>query len=96
MEPVVDLCCHVPVCFCRLCWGILASQLLCFVLEPAESRGCSAFFCRKKQRISPLNTADPGSPLFLTPYLERGAIDEGRAPVRSGNHKPVGFLTAII
>lgn len=70
VEPVVDLCCHVPVCFCRLCCGALAFQLLCFMLEPAQSR--------KSHRVSPPNTADPGSPLFLTPYLEKGAIDEGR------------------
>lgn len=91
VEPVLDLCCYVPVCFCRLCWGTLAFQLLCFILEPAESRGCSPFFCRKSQRVSPPTIADPGSPLFLTPYLERGAIDEGRTPLFSGNHKPVLF-----
>lgn len=90
VEPVLDLC-YVPVCFCRLCWGTLAFQLLCFILEPAGSWGCSTFFCRKSQRVSPPNIADPGSPLFLTPYLERGAIDEGRTPLFSGNHKPVLF-----
>lgn len=79
LEPVLDVCFYVHVCFCRLCWGTLAFQLLCLILEPAELLGCS-FFCRKSQRFSPPSTADPGSPLFLTPYLERGAIDEGRTP----------------
>uniref|UniRef100_A0A8D2ZCQ9 Probable serine carboxypeptidase CPVL n=1 Tax=Scophthalmus maximus TaxID=52904 RepID=A0A8D2ZCQ9_SCOMX len=47
-------------------------------LDSAHSRGCSAFFCRKSHRVSGLRGADPGSPLFLTPYLEKGAIDEAR------------------
>uniref|UniRef100_A0A674NZE9 Carboxypeptidase vitellogenic like n=1 Tax=Takifugu rubripes TaxID=31033 RepID=A0A674NZE9_TAKRU len=43
-----------------------------------QSRGCSAFFCRKSHHVRPPNAGDPGSPLFLTPYLEKGAIDEAR------------------
>ncbi|XP_047455250.1 probable serine carboxypeptidase CPVL [Mugil cephalus] len=42
------------------------------------SSGCSLFFCSKSHRVSSLNGDDPGSPLFLTPYLEKGAIDEAR------------------
>uniref|UniRef100_A0A7N8YKN6 Probable serine carboxypeptidase CPVL n=1 Tax=Mastacembelus armatus TaxID=205130 RepID=A0A7N8YKN6_9TELE len=40
--------------------------------------GCSSFFCRKSYRASGLGGVDPGSPLFLTPYLEKGAIEEAR------------------
>ncbi|MEQ2164000.1 hypothetical protein GOODEAATRI_001989 [Goodea atripinnis] len=49
----------------------------------AAARTCSSFFCRKSHRVSGLNGVDPGSPLFITPYLEKGAIDEGqdKAPV---------------
>nr|ABF22393.1 carboxypeptidase vitellogenic-like [Takifugu rubripes] len=61
-----------------LFWGTLALLLLCFTLDSAESRGCSAFFCRKSHHVRPPNAGDPGSPLFLTPYLEKGAIDEAR------------------
>ncbi|KAK7886255.1 hypothetical protein WMY93_025876 [Mugilogobius chulae] len=49
--------------------------LLCLVsLEAAaRARTCSTFFCHKHHP-----GVDPGSPLFLTPYLEKGAIDEAR------------------
>lgn len=47
-------------------------------LETARARSCSTFFCRKHQRVSPHSGVDPGSPLFLTPYLEKGAIDEAK------------------
>ncbi|XP_037641020.1 probable serine carboxypeptidase CPVL [Sebastes umbrosus] len=43
-----------------------------------SSRSCSSFFCRKSHSVSGLNGVDPGSPLFLTPYLEKGAIDEAK------------------
>lgn len=49
------------------------------LLEPVRSRGCSSFFCRKSYRVSSgaYGGPDPGKPLFLTPYLEDGRIDEG-------------------
>lgn len=48
-------------------------------LEAARARSCStSFFCRKHHRVSPHSGVDPGSPLFLTPYLEKGAIDEAK------------------
>ncbi|XP_029360895.1 putative serine carboxypeptidase CPVL isoform X2 [Echeneis naucrates] len=56
----------------------LGVLLLWACLDSAHSRGCSAFFCGKAHRVSALNGADPGSPLFLTPYLERGDIAEAR------------------
>ncbi|XP_077455796.1 putative serine carboxypeptidase CPVL [Stigmatopora argus] len=45
---------------------------------PVQTRRCSSFFCRKSLHVSRLDGVDPGSPLFLTPYLEKGAIDEAR------------------
>ncbi|KAM9806387.1 probable serine carboxypeptidase CPVL [Syngnathus typhle] len=45
---------------------------------PVQTRRCSSFFCRKSLNVSSLNGVDPGAPLFLTPYLEKGAIDEAR------------------
>uniref|UniRef100_A0A672I3B6 Probable serine carboxypeptidase CPVL n=1 Tax=Salarias fasciatus TaxID=181472 RepID=A0A672I3B6_SALFA len=48
------------------------------VLPSAASKPCSSFFCRKAPLVSGLQGVDPGSPLFLTPYLEKGAIDEAR------------------
>ncbi|XP_034144526.1 probable serine carboxypeptidase CPVL [Esox lucius] len=74
--------------------------LLCAFLEAAQSRGCSSFFCRKSQRLSLLSKgADPGSPLFLTPYLEKGNIEEARklslvGPLPGANVKSyAGYLT---
>lgn len=54
--------------------------LLWACLGSAHSRGCSSFFCRKSHRVSGMNGVDPGAPLFLTPYIEKGAIDEGMHP----------------
>ncbi|XP_073341052.1 probable serine carboxypeptidase CPVL [Pagrus major] len=62
----------------RLWRETLALLLLWACLDSAHSRSCSSFFCRKSHRVSGLNGVDPGSPLFLTPYLEKGAIDEAR------------------
>uniref|UniRef100_A0A7N8YDL8 Probable serine carboxypeptidase CPVL n=1 Tax=Mastacembelus armatus TaxID=205130 RepID=A0A7N8YDL8_9TELE len=56
----------------------LGFLLLWTCLDSAHSRGCSSFFCRKSYRASGLGGVDPGSPLFLTPYLEKGAIEEAR------------------
>ncbi|XP_030014859.1 putative serine carboxypeptidase CPVL [Sphaeramia orbicularis] len=56
----------------------LSVLLLWALLESAHSRGCSSFFCRKSLRVSGPSGVDPGSPLFVTPYLEKGAIDEAR------------------
>uniref|UniRef100_A0A8C5GN16 Probable serine carboxypeptidase CPVL n=1 Tax=Gouania willdenowi TaxID=441366 RepID=A0A8C5GN16_GOUWI len=60
--------------------GFLLFLLVVLVfMEPAASRGCSSFFCRKSHRVSGLRgPVDPGKPLFLTPYLEKGAIEEAR------------------
>uniref|UniRef100_A0A671UUI7 Probable serine carboxypeptidase CPVL n=1 Tax=Sparus aurata TaxID=8175 RepID=A0A671UUI7_SPAAU len=52
----------------RLWRDTLALLLLWACLDSVHSRSCS----------SGLNGVDPGSPLFLTPYLEKGAIDEAR------------------
>lgn len=65
--------------------GRLWSESLCVLflwtcVASAASRSCSSsFFCRKSHRVSPLSGLDPGSPLFLTPYIEKGAIAEGPA-----------------
>lgn len=64
--------------FTRLLKETLRFLLLWVCLDFAQSRGCSTFFCRKSHRVSDLNGVDPGSPLFLTPYIEKGAIDEGK------------------
>ncbi|XP_013864126.1 putative serine carboxypeptidase CPVL, partial [Austrofundulus limnaeus] len=71
----------------RLSGGTLGFFLLLWVcVESLNSRGCSSFFCRKSQRVSGLDPGvDPGSPLFLTPYLEKGAIDEARKLSLVGN-----------
>ncbi|XP_077384249.1 putative serine carboxypeptidase CPVL [Festucalex cinctus] len=52
--------------------------LLWAAVVPVQARRCSSFFCRKSLNVSSLNGVDPGSPLFLTPYLEKGAVDEAR------------------
>ncbi|KAI4811865.1 hypothetical protein KUCAC02_014737 [Chaenocephalus aceratus] len=62
----------------RLWRETLGVLLLWACLHSAHSRGCSSLFCRKSHRVSGLNGVDPGSPLFLTPYLEKGAIAEAR------------------
>lgn len=62
----------------RLLTDTLGVLLLWACVDSAASRSCSSFFCRKSHRVSGLNGVDPGSPLFLTPYLEKGAIDEGK------------------
>lgn len=58
--------------------GVLLLWICLLCLHSAHSRSCSTFFCRKSHRVSGLDGVDPGSPLFLTPYLEKGAIDEAR------------------
>ncbi|KAJ8004781.1 hypothetical protein DPEC_G00139880 [Dallia pectoralis] len=74
--------------------------LLCATLGAAESRGCSSFFCAKSLRLSRLSKgADPGAPLFLTPYLDKGNIEEARrlslvGPLPGANVKSYsGYLT---
>ncbi|KAM3873372.1 putative serine carboxypeptidase CPVL [Diretmus argenteus] len=76
--------------------------LLWTCLESAQSRGCSRFFCRKSPGVSSTDRSggtDPGAPLFLTPYLEKGAIDEARklslvGPLPGANVKSyAGYLT---
>lgn len=63
----------------RLLMETLGFLLLWLSLESAQSRSCSRFFCHKHHRVSSIpNGVDPGSPLFLTPYLEKGAIDEAK------------------
>uniref|UniRef100_A0A8C8BSF4 Probable serine carboxypeptidase CPVL n=1 Tax=Oncorhynchus tshawytscha TaxID=74940 RepID=A0A8C8BSF4_ONCTS len=78
----------------------LSVLLLWASLEATQSRGCSSFFCRKSHRISMLSRgADPGKPLFLTPYLEKGNIEEARkqslvGPLPGANVKSyAGYLT---
>uniref|UniRef100_A0A8C5CSD3 Carboxypeptidase vitellogenic like n=2 Tax=Gadus morhua TaxID=8049 RepID=A0A8C5CSD3_GADMO len=78
----------------------LVVLLLWAVLKSCHSRGCSGFFCRKNLRVSKSHEgADPGEPLFLTPYLEKGAIDEARklslvGPLPGANVKSyAGYLT---
>lgn len=68
---------YLDVYVCRLWRESLGFLLLWACLDSAHSRSCSSFFCRKSHLVSALNGVDPGSPLFLTPYLEKGAIDEG-------------------
>ncbi|KAB5586952.1 hypothetical protein PHYPO_G00007410 [Pangasianodon hypophthalmus] len=63
----------------RMTKGWLVAVLLAVFLESVWSRGCSSFFCRKSLRVSGgSDDSDPGSPLFLTPYLEQGKIEEAR------------------
>uniref|UniRef100_G3NZR7 Probable serine carboxypeptidase CPVL n=1 Tax=Gasterosteus aculeatus aculeatus TaxID=481459 RepID=G3NZR7_GASAC len=48
-------------------------------LDSVVAHRCSSsFFCRKSHRVSAASGVNPGSPLFLTPYVEKGAIDEAR------------------
>ncbi|XP_075883517.1 putative serine carboxypeptidase CPVL [Nelusetta ayraudi] len=56
--------------------GFLLLLLAC--VDSSQARRCSSFFCRKSHRVSGPSGVDPGSPLFLTPYLEKGAVDEAR------------------
>ncbi|XP_042345213.1 probable serine carboxypeptidase CPVL [Plectropomus leopardus] len=62
--------------------GSAGLLILWSCLHSAHSQGCSSSFCQKSHqdqyRDSGLNGVNPGSPLFLTPYLENGAIDEAR------------------
>lgn len=62
----------------RLLQDTLLLLLLWACLDAAHSGSCSSFFCRKSHTFSRPDGTDPGSPLFLTPYLEKGAIDEAR------------------
>lgn len=55
--------------------GFLLLLLAC--VDSSHARRCSSFFCRRSHRVSGPSGVDPGSPLFLTPYLEKGAVDEG-------------------
>uniref|UniRef100_A0A8C2XBI2 Probable serine carboxypeptidase CPVL n=1 Tax=Cyclopterus lumpus TaxID=8103 RepID=A0A8C2XBI2_CYCLU len=80
--------------------GTLLLLFLWACLDSAHSRSCSSpFFCPKSHRVSGLNGVDPGSPLFLTPYVEKGAIDEARklslvGDLPGGNVKSyAGYLT---
>ncbi|XP_061677323.1 probable serine carboxypeptidase CPVL [Syngnathoides biaculeatus] len=55
------------------------------VAVPVRARGRSSFFGKKWPNVSGVKGADPGAPLFLTPYLEKGAIDEARKLSLVGN-----------
>lgn len=60
----------------------MLKETLCLVflwslVDLGLSTGCSSFFCRRSRRASNLEGADPGKPLFLSPYIERGNIEEG-------------------
>ncbi|XP_048882335.1 LOW QUALITY PROTEIN: probable serine carboxypeptidase CPVL [Brienomyrus brachyistius] len=63
------------------------------------STGCSSFFCRRSRRTSNFQGSDPGKPLFLSPYIERGNIEEARklslvGPLPGANVKSYsGYLT---
>ncbi|XP_049336575.1 probable serine carboxypeptidase CPVL [Astyanax mexicanus] len=69
------------------------------VVQPVVSRGCSSFFCRRSHRVSHSDAQDPGKPLFLTPYLEQGKIEEAKklslvGPLPGANVKSYsGYLT---
>ncbi|XP_053700123.1 probable serine carboxypeptidase CPVL [Synchiropus splendidus] len=52
--------------------------LLAASVEVSLCRRRSMFFGPRDRRVSGLQGEDPGTPLFLTPYLEKGAIDEAR------------------
>ncbi|KAJ8415874.1 hypothetical protein AAFF_G00404310 [Aldrovandia affinis] len=73
--------------------------ILWIAFEPVRSRGCSRFFCRKSLRVTEPKGLDPGKPLFLTPYLEAGNIQEARrlslvGPLPGANVKSYsGYLT---
>ncbi|CAL8361315.1 unnamed protein product [Arctogadus glacialis] len=91
---------RTPFFFGRMLRETLVVLLLWAVLKSCHSRGCSGFFCRKNLRVSKSHEgADPGEPLFLTPYLEKGAIDEARklslvGPLPGANVKSyAGYLT---
>ncbi|XP_064814273.1 probable serine carboxypeptidase CPVL isoform X1 [Oncorhynchus masou masou] len=84
----------------RMLKETLGVLLLWASLEATQSRGCSSFFCRRSHRVSMLSGgADPGKPLFLTPYLEKGNIEEARkqslvGPLPGANVKSyAGYLT---
>lgn len=69
------------------------------VVQPVVSRGCSSFFCRRSHRVSHSDAQDPGKPLFLTPYIEQGKIEEAKklslvGPLPGANVKSYsGYLT---
>ncbi|XP_066539916.1 probable serine carboxypeptidase CPVL [Hoplias malabaricus] len=69
------------------------------IVEPVRSRGCSSFFCRKSHHVSHVIGQDPGQPLFLTPYLEQGKVEEAKklslvGPLPGANVKSYsGYLT---
>ncbi|XP_062847729.1 probable serine carboxypeptidase CPVL [Trichomycterus rosablanca] len=73
--------------------------LLSVFLVSVWSRGCSSFFCRKSLRVSEWDGPEPGAPLFLSPYLEQGRIEEARKlsvvdPLPGANVKSYsGYLT---
>ncbi|KAI5106124.1 putative serine carboxypeptidase CPVL precursor, partial [Silurus meridionalis] len=83
----------------RMMKALLLALLLAVCWESVRSRGCSSFFCRKSHRVSAGSGPDPGKPLFLSPYLEQGKIDEARklslvGPLPGANVKSYsGYLT---
>nr|XP_015212615.1 PREDICTED: probable serine carboxypeptidase CPVL isoform X2 [Lepisosteus oculatus] len=67
--------------------------------EPSSAKRCSRFFCSRNAHLSRPAGPVPGQPLFLTPYLEAGNIDEARTlslvgPLPGTNVKSYsGYLT---
>lgn len=91
-------CRFTPICArvfpCRM-WketvGFLLLLLAC--VDSSQSRRCLSFFCRKSHPVSGPSGVDPGSPLFLTPYLEKGAVDEGNVRVKRTIIGDTGIVT---
>ncbi|KAK3571860.1 hypothetical protein QTP86_020441 [Hemibagrus guttatus] len=79
----------------------LLAVLLAVFCGLVWSRACSSFFCRKSLRVSEGRSdgPDPGKPLFLTPYIEQGKMEEARklslvGPLPGANVKSYsGYLT---
>ncbi|XP_076826848.1 putative serine carboxypeptidase CPVL isoform X2 [Brachyhypopomus gauderio] len=90
---------HLQARMLRELLGLLGLLVVCAVVEPVRSRGCSSFFCHKPHRVSGFYGPDPGKPLFLSPYIEEGKMDEARSlslvgPLPGANVKSYsGYLT---
>lgn len=79
---------------CVLYIGRLLKETLGVLLLWACLNSAHSFLRRKHQPVSDLKGVDPGSPLFLTPYLEKGAIDEGKGTLAKANTALSLFLVS--
>uniref|UniRef100_A0A8B9KVC7 Probable serine carboxypeptidase CPVL n=1 Tax=Astyanax mexicanus TaxID=7994 RepID=A0A8B9KVC7_ASTMX len=103
---MANVCSRVSCLLVHICSSTMLKEVLSLLLvwavvvvQPVVSRGCSSFFCRRSHRVSHSDAQDPGKPLFLTPYLEQGKIEEAKklslvGPLPGANVKSYsGYLT---